>query len=322
MGGLVGGLYAAGKSPAELRAIIEETDWDAVLSGQMEFRDLTFRRKEDPTDFPSRLEFGLRNGLRLPPGLNAGQQIGFIIDRAVLPWHSLSSFDELPTPFRCVGTDLTSGTPKVFSDGELSRALRATMSLPTVFNPVRTKDAVYVDGGLLNNLPVDVVRKMGADIVIAVYLKTAPPPPSSYYSFLQVLDRSISVMISAAEMRNIEQADILVTVDLETLTGTDYKKFTDIISRGRQSAERKADRRKDFWNNVAAGRQSLRRQQSQSFWKRSGRGRARHPHRSHIRWRKSGRCQSSKMVPRSRPTILNLTPDLRRGGRIRLYCPI
>src|SRR5581483_4220792 len=133
MGGLVAGVYATGMSPEQIRTLITTIDWDAVMRDQVSFRDLAFRRKEDRETFPNSLQFGLRNGFRLPGGLSAGQEITFIFDRASLPYADIKSFDELPIPFRCVATDLNTGRPHVFRDGPLDDALRATMSLPAVF---------------------------------------------------------------------------------------------------------------------------------------------------------------------------------------------
>src|SRR3984885_16058291 len=138
MGGLVGGIYATGRSPAEVRELINGMDWDQILSGVTPFRDLSFRRKQDAHDFPGELEFGLRGGLQFPSGFNTGQEVNLVLDRVALPYSELSSFNDLPIPFACVATDLVSGKPHVFRDGPLSLALRSTMSLPGIFPPVRS----------------------------------------------------------------------------------------------------------------------------------------------------------------------------------------
>jgi len=240
MGGLVGGFYAMGKRPTEIQKLISEINWDRVLRGQVPYRELAFRRKEDKRAYPNRLELGLRHGLSVPGGLNSGQEVDFILDRETLPYYNLNSFDELPTPFRCIATDLSTGTAHVFKDGSLSAALRSTMSLPAIFSPFRNGAAVYADGGLLNNLPVDVVRAMGADIVIAVYLKNKPYDPKASQSLFGVLGRSVSVMIAANERRNMEAADILITVDLSKYTAIDYAAAPTIADQGYEGAKRKA----------------------------------------------------------------------------------
>src|SRR5258705_10798524 len=129
MGGLVAGFYATGMNPDELKTLIESLDWRNILGDRTPYEDLSFRRKEDQRAYPNSLIFGLRRGLTLPAGLNAGHQIGLIIDRVTLPYNEGSSFDALPAPFRCVATDLVSGKPHVFQDGSLAGAFAPTMSL-------------------------------------------------------------------------------------------------------------------------------------------------------------------------------------------------
>src|SRR5437016_9244811 len=130
MGGLVGGLYAIGKSPDELQEIVSQQNWDLIIGGKTPYQDLSYRRKEDARDYPTFIQLGLKKGISLPAGLNAGHQISLLIDRETLPYADLKSFDDLPTPYRCVATDLVSGKEVVFSDGSLSQAMRATMSIP------------------------------------------------------------------------------------------------------------------------------------------------------------------------------------------------
>jgi len=240
MGGLVAGVYATGRSAAEVREVVETINWDEVLRGQTPFQDLSFRRKQDAHDYPSSLEFGLRKGLQFPAGFNSGQQVSLILDRVALPYSELQSFNDLPIPFACVATDLVSGKEHVFRSGPLALALRSTMSLPGIFTPVRSDDDVYADGGLLNNIPINVAKEMGADLVLGVHLESAPLDPEKPLSSFAVLGRSISVMIAANELRSMEQADLLVTVPLQKYSSTDYGKADAIIKAGYDAAAAKA----------------------------------------------------------------------------------
>jgi NTE family protein len=240
MGALVGGIYSTGRSPAEIKEVTNAIDWDEVLRGQTPFQDLSFRRKQDAHEVPNSLEFGLRKGLQFPGGFNTGQQVSLILDRIALPYSELQSFDDLPIPFACVATDLVSGKPHVFRTGPLALALRSTMSLPGIFTPVRTGDHIYADGGLLNNIPIDVAKAMGADIVIGIHLATEPISPSAPLSSFAVLGQSISVMIAANELRSMEQADLLVTVPLQKYTALDYGAADAIIKAGYDAAASKA----------------------------------------------------------------------------------
>ena len=240
MGGLVGGVYATGRNAAELRQVVNGIDWDQVMAGQTPFDDLSFRRKEDARDYPNNLEFGIRKGIQFPEGFNSGQQVSLILDQVALPYSEVKSFNDLPIPFACVATDLVSGKPKVFRSGSLSLALRSTMSLPGIFTPVRTKDAIYADGGLLQNIPVEVAKEMGADITLAVHLAEAPLTPNASLSSFSVLGQSISVMISANELRSMESADILVSVPLQKYGALDFDKANQIIKIGYDAAAAKS----------------------------------------------------------------------------------
>ena len=236
MGGLVGGFYATGMSPNELKTLIEGLDWRKILGDRTPYEDLSFRRKEDQRAYPNSLIFGLRHGISVPAGLNAGHQIGLLIDRVALPYYGLPAFDELPVPFRCVATDLVSGKPYVFKDGSLAEALRATMSIPGAFSPVHDGQAVFVDGGLMNNLPTDVVRQMGADIVIAVHLERDPVGAKDIQSIFSVLEQSVRVVLAENEVRGLARADAVISVPLAEYGSTDYQKNEPIMQKGYEAA--------------------------------------------------------------------------------------
>ncbi len=239
MGGLVGGFYATGMNAEEMQTLIEGLDWRKILGDRTPYEDLSYRRKEDQRAYPNSLIFGLRHGLSAPAGLIAGHQIGLLIDRVTLPYYGVSSFDEMPVPFRCVATDLVSGKPYVFKDGPLAVALRSTMSIPGAFSPVHDGKAVFVDGGLLDNLPTDVVRQMGAEIVIAVHLERAPVEAKDIRSVFSVLDHSVRVVVAENELRSLSQADAIVPVPLSEYTTTDYAQSGPIMQRGYEAAQQR-----------------------------------------------------------------------------------
>jgi NTE family protein len=241
MGGLVGGLYATGKSPAELKSIVEQQNWDIIIGGTTAYADLSYRRKEDARAFQSRLEFGLKHGFSLPSGLNSGQGVSLLIDRETLAYAHTGSFDNFPIPFRCVATNLTTGDAVVFDHGSIAQALRSTMSIPGVFAPVREGQNIYVDGGLLGNLPTDVVRKMGADLVVAVHLSIAPADPNQIQSLFSVLGRSVEVVIHENELRGLAGADLVINVDLRDYNSIQYDQARAIMEQGSRAAQQKSD---------------------------------------------------------------------------------
>jgi NTE family protein len=240
MGGLVGGLYATGKPADDLEQILKSSDWTLLLGGATPYQDLTFRRKEDARDIPNSIQVGLKNGVSLPPALNSGQAVNLMIDRETLPYSTIKSFDELPIPFRCVSTELVSGKAYVFQNGSLSDAMRATISIPGVFAPVRRDNQIFVDGGMVDNLPTDVVRKMGADVVIAVHLQIAQAAAKEIQSAFSILGRSVELVIAETEIRGMAGADLLVKVDVEKFTAMDYEKTDQLLKAGYDAAEEKA----------------------------------------------------------------------------------
>jgi NTE family protein len=240
MGGLVGGLYATGKPADDLRAIVKAADWPLLLAGETPYQDLSFRRKEDAREIPNAIQIGLKHGASLPPGLNSGHQVNLLIDRETLPYSTIQSFDDLPIPFRCVSTEIVSGKPYVFENGSLSDAMRATMSIPGVFAPVRRGDQIFVDGGLVDNLPTDVVRKMGADVVIAVHLQISAVSADEIQSAFSILGRSVGLVIANTEIRGMGGADLIVKADVEKYSTIDYERADELIKLGYEAAEEKA----------------------------------------------------------------------------------
>jgi NTE family protein len=240
MGGLVGGIYATGRSPAEVRDLVNTINWDEVLRGVTPFDKLSYRRKEDAYQYPTQLEFGLRKGLQFPGGFNSGQDVSFILDSVSLPYSEIENFNQLPIPFGCVATDLAKDKAHVFRDGSLSLALRSTMSLPGIFTPVRDGDHLYADGGLVDNLPVDVAKDMGADITLAVHLQTKPLDVNEPMSVFGVLGQSVSVVVAMNELRSMEMADLLIAVPLDKYSSLDYGAADAIIKAGYDAAQSKA----------------------------------------------------------------------------------
>ncbi|MEI6915809.1 MAG: patatin-like phospholipase family protein, partial [Armatimonadota bacterium] len=232
MGGLVGGMYAIGMTPGEMQNLTVRTDWDKTLGPGPAYQDLTFRRKEDRRDLQSSLQLGLRKGLSPPPGLQPGHQVKLLLDRLTLAYSGISSFDQLPIPFRCVATDMEAAEPVVLSDGSLSQALRATMAIPGVFTPVERDGKILADGFLLNNVPTDVLKAMGADIIIAVDIGTPLGDKESMQTLTGMLGQSWGVMTIQNVRRNLRLATIILSPDLEKFTSNDYRDSAGIEALG------------------------------------------------------------------------------------------
>ena len=236
MGGLIGGSYATGMTPDEIETMLDQIDWDAMF-GSSRFAPANVRRKRDLRAYPSRLEFGVKGGLVPPPSLNNGQQVDLLLSKIGSAYYDLRSFDDLPTPFRCVAVDLTKSKPVILGDGSLSRAMRATMSLPLVFPPVHIGDQVLVDGGAMNNIPADVARAMGADRVIAVNVGDIGDKSKINYSLLGLVMETLDSMMRANTQRGAMGADVMITVPLEEYGSLDWRKAKALVGEGYKAAE-------------------------------------------------------------------------------------
>jgi NTE family protein len=239
MGGLVGALFAMGWTAPEVERMLAGLDWEQLLSGSPPYQTLKFRRKADIRAFPSHVELGLRNGLSAPSGLNPGHFIGLFFDRLALPYSEVTDFDELPIPFRCVATDLEDGHAVVLSNGGLAVALRATMAIPGVFNPVERNGRLLADGGLLENLPAKTAKTMGAEFVIAVQVGSPLQDREELRSFLAIADQSITIMMLENVRQSMRLSDILLTPDIGEFGTLEFGRTSEIVAKGYEAADQK-----------------------------------------------------------------------------------
>lgn len=236
MGGIIGAMYATGMTAAEIKAFAEKINWEVVLQPDPVYSQLSFRRKQDRRNFLINAHLGLKHGLTGPNGLNPGQGVGLLLDRIAFPESGISNFDDLPIPFRCVATDMQSGETVVLRDGPLAQAVRASMAIPGVFTPVQLKGRTLADGGMVQNIPVETARGMGADVVIAVELRLPPGDITQLGSLTGVLSRAIDVMITQNERLSLALADAKVSVDMKGYWITDYNKVDQLIGLGYKTA--------------------------------------------------------------------------------------
>lgn len=262
MGGLIGAIYATGRTPDEMKSILRDQNWERLLSSGPSYRELAYRRKDDRRSYQIGLDLGYRDGLSLPLGVSSAHYIGLLIDRLTLPYSNLKNFDELPIPYRCVATDMLAAKPLVLQDGSLSSAMRATMSIPGVFPPVERDKTVLVDGGLLNNIPTDVMRSFKPDVVIAVDVGSKLGDIETLRSLVGILQQSIAVMTIESDRRNLALADLIIAPELGDLSVLDFTTIEKSFEIGYQAAESKANILKKFalspeeWEQYVAERNS------------------------------------------------------------------
>ena len=266
MGGLVGGLYATGMDSTQLTGVVEQANWGELLSPNPPFEDQPIADKQSWNRTFGDLTLRFGRGFKLPSGLNSGASLSLLLSRLTLPYANVTDFDQLPTPYRCVATDLVSGEAVVLNKGSLPVAMRATMSLPGVFSPVKLNQMVLVDGGVLENVPVDPVHQMGADVVIAVALKTSKPNPDQFKTLTGVLRQTISLAVIKNEERSLAKANLVIQVDTARFSPTDYPRWHEIIEAGYQAASEHAAELAPYqlspseWEEYLAQRRSRMRQ--------------------------------------------------------------
>jgi NTE family protein len=237
MGAIVGGLYAAGYSPAELRDLALTTDWRALIEDTPDRRRLPYRRKVDDLTYLTRWEFGLSGGkLRMPSGLVAGHRLGSLLQVLGLRAADVEDFDRLPLPFRAVAADIGTGETVVLRSGNLARALRASMAVPGLFSPVEVNGRLLVDGGMVANLPVDAARAMGAEVIIAVDLGeplTAQERPDSIAS---ILSRTSTFLTRLNVEQVLPSVNVLIRPHVAEFGLLSFSAAAEILPRGQAAA--------------------------------------------------------------------------------------
>ncbi len=243
MGAVVGGLYAAGLSGDEIAGVFRELDWQDLLRDRALRKDLVYRRKQDDRSFLATAGLGISadDGVVLPLGLVQGQKITQVLRNATMGVADVQDFDKLPTPFRGLATDLVSGDPVVLRSGDLATVLRASMSAPGVFAPVEIDGRLLVDGGLVDNLPVDLAREMGVDIVIAVDVSFPLATRSGLETPLDVTNQVIAIMVRRGTEKSraeLKKGDVLVEPELGRMTSIDFSRMPQVLVAGEKAVQK------------------------------------------------------------------------------------
>jgi NTE family protein len=241
MGAVVGGLYASGMSAHEIEQLFESLDWQDAFRDRPNRTDLDFRRKEDDREYLVRLPLGLNHGqFEFPKGLIQGQKLSAKLRSVTLPVADISNFDDLPIPFRALATDLATGEPVVLDHGSLATAVRASLSAPGIIAPVPLDGRLLIDGGISENLPVEVARGMGADVIIAVDVGAPLQSVDKIKSALGVSNQMLAILINRATQQSraaLTRSDILITPDLAGMSSYDFKIVRSAVDAGEAAAK-------------------------------------------------------------------------------------
>ncbi|HRQ63406.1 MAG TPA: patatin-like phospholipase family protein [Xanthomonadaceae bacterium] len=241
MGAAVGALYASGYSAEELETIIGAIDWRDALRDGPPRGDLPMARKEESLRVLADIEMGYGEGrLKLPRGVLQGQNLQVLLQRLFLRAGDVGHFDELPIPFRAVAADIVTGEAVVFERGALPEVVRASMSVPAAFQPIRIDGRLLVDGGVVDNVPVDVARAMGVTHLIVVDVGEPLLPEEHLNSPLSITLQMVSVLMHAQTQRRLEslgERDVLIRPELGDIGSTQFDRAADTLAPGEAAAE-------------------------------------------------------------------------------------
>jgi NTE family protein len=237
MGSIVGGFYATGMNSDELEATVNSVDWTAIFKDQTDRADRTFRRKRDDDLSLYGPKFGVGDDSELlPSGAVSGQKIVLLFEDVAGSRVQIDHFDQLPIPFRAVATDIIDGNPVIIEDDNLAMAMRSSMSIPGIFAPVPYRDHLLVDGGIAKNLPVDVVRGMGADIVIAVDVGSPLHDAKELDNLLTITGQLSNILVqrnTMAQRARLTEQDVLIVPNLgDKVSSADFQKGEEAIGIG------------------------------------------------------------------------------------------
>jgi len=250
MGAVIGGLYASGLSPTDIESLMNSVNWAEAFSELPPRRELSFRRKEEDRNFLVKLPLGIRGRkLQLPSGLIEGETLTRILRRATLPISGIKDFDRLPTPFRAVATDLSTGEPVVMRAGDLTTAMRASLSAPGVFSPVEREGRLLVDGGIAENLPIDVAREMHVDVLIVVDVGFPLSPRQQLVGPAAISNQMLAILIrreSQRQLATLTPRDIVITPELGEASSFDFRIVKRAIGLGARAARAAAPRLRDL----------------------------------------------------------------------------
>jgi NTE family protein len=243
MGGIVSALYAIGYSADSLAELVESVDWDRLLSDDIPRRDLSIEEKADYDRFIVSFPLQERK-VKLPAGVVTGQNIENLFAELCAHVHNIKDFNQFQIPFLCVSVDVETGNEVVHREGYLPAAMRATMAIPSVFTPMEISGKLHIDGGVMNNFPVDHVQQMGADILIGVNVGYQPFKATDEVNFLKVMEQTVFLTSQKRSEENIQLCDVYIEPDITGYSSTSFNAGDSLILRGELAAREQFDRLK------------------------------------------------------------------------------
>lgn len=241
MGAIVGGLYAIGYTPAQMDSMVRKQDWTFLLSDRVKRSSMSLTDREQSEKYIISIPFTKTPKESAAGGIMKGQNLANLFTDLTMGYHDSIDFNRLPIPFACVAANLVNGEPVVFRSGVLSTAMRASMSIPGAFSPVRMDSMVLVDGGIVNNYPADVAKAMGADIIIGVDVQNTLKTASELTGVSDILGQVIDLTCHANHEKNKSLTDTYIRVNVDGYSSASFNRtaIDSLMHRGEEAARAK-----------------------------------------------------------------------------------
>lgn len=238
MGSIIGGLYAIGYTPAQLDSMVNHQDWSFLLSDRIKRSEQTMSERLNSETYILSVPFTRNFKDNSIGGVIKGQNLDNLFADLTVGYHDSINFNKLPIPFACVADNIVNGSEKVFHSGVLATAMRASMAIPGVFTPVRLDGMVLVDGGLVNNYPVNIARQMGADIIIGVDVQDSLKGASQLNNLGDIFGQIIDLNTQRSYAKNIALTNTYIKVNVDGYSAASFNKtaIDTLIHRGEVAA--------------------------------------------------------------------------------------
>ena len=245
IGAFVGTLYSIGYSIDDIEKVLDKLNTESFLESGTDLTGLDLDKKESLKKYSFYINFDNNLNYSLPKGLRETEEFYLVVKNLLKNYENIKNFDNFPIPIRVIATNLNTGETKSFSEGDIAKVLTASMAIPTIFEPVEVNGALYVDGIVSRNLPVEEAYDMGADLVIASDVGT-PVVKKDNYNILSVLNQMVAIQSSYITKGSKGKATVLISPDIKNISATDTTKRKDLINLGEVAAQNQISKLKEF----------------------------------------------------------------------------
>ena len=238
MGSVIGGMYAMGYSAEEIEQFALSRDWDALFSNDIARKNLSIREKQEQEKYIFSFPASNLFDINLPGGLSTGQNISLMLSNVTWDYHDVSDFSNLPIPYFCNATDLETGKEVILDSGNMATAIRASIAIPTIFTPIEINEKLLVDGGIVNNFPVDEMKRRNVDIIIGVNLGFKSYSKDELNSLGNIIEQALFIHAYEKNLENQKMCDILISPDIQEMSAAGFNNIEQLIAKGELAARK------------------------------------------------------------------------------------